>query len=153
AEARCQMKLVVILGSVTPPGRLLSATGWLLDRELAAHKEVNVELINLADKRIAFADGRPPEEYQDDTAAVVQSVKACDGVIIASPVYRGSITGALKNLLDHLPVESLAAKPVGIVAMGATHHHYLGVDWHLRDILAWFGAMVLPTSVYLASGD
>jgi FMN reductase len=147
------MKMVAIVGSVTPPGRLLSATRWLLDSALATHKEVDRELINLAEKRIAFADGRPPEQYLDDTARVVHSVQAAEGIVIASPVYRGSITGALKNLLDHLPVESLAAKPVGIVAMGATPHHFLGVDWHLRDILAWFGAMIVPTSVYLDSTD
>jgi FMN reductase len=147
------MKLVAILGSVTPPGRLLSATRWLLNNSVANHEALYGELVNLADRRIAFADGRPPEEYQDDTAATVHAIQASDGLIIASPVYRGSITGALKNLLDHLPVESLAAKPVGIVAMGATQHHFLGVDWHLRDILAWFGAMVVPTSVYLASAD
>jgi FMN reductase len=147
------MKIAAIVGSVTPPGRLLSATRWLLDSALATHKEVDREMINLAEKRIAFADGRPPEQYPDDTARVVHSVQAAEGIVIASPVYRGSITGALKNLLDHLPVESLAAKPVGIVAMGATPHHFLGVDWHLRDILAWFGAMIVPTSVYLDSSD
>ena len=37
--------------------------------------------------------------------------------------------------------------------MGATNHHYLGVDWHLRDVLTWFGAIVVPTSVYLSSSD
>ena len=37
--------------------------------------------------------------------------------------------------------------------MGATQHHFLGVDWHLRDVLAWFGALVVPTSVYLVSAD
>jgi FMN reductase len=147
------MRLTAILGSVTPPGRLLSATRWMLNSTVVAHKELYTELINLADKRIAFADGRPPEKYQDDTVGIIHSVQASDAVIMVSPVYRGSITGALKNLLDHLPVESLAAKPVGIVAMGATLHHYLGVDWHLRDILAWFGAMMVPTSVYLASSD
>jgi NAD(P)H-dependent FMN reductase len=35
--------------------------------------------------------------------------------------------------------------------MGATLHHYLGVDWQLRAVLAWFGALVAPTSVYLES--
>ena len=40
-----------------------------------------------------------------------------------------------------------------VIAMGATNHHYLGVDWHLRDVLAWFGAVVVPTSVYLSSAD
>jgi FMN reductase len=147
------IKLQAIVGSVTPPGRLLSATRWLLDNTQKSHQGVDVQLVNLADQRIAFADGRPPEQYGDDTAALVESVRGADGVLVASPVYRGSITGALKNLLDHLPLESLAAKPVGIIAMGATHHHFLGADWHLRDILAWFGAIVVPTSVYLVSAD
>ena len=146
-------RLLAIVGSVTPPGRLLNATRWLLDSASASRKDVEVELINLADKKVAFADGRPPEQYKDDTAAIIESVRAADGLIVASPVYRGSFTGALKNLLDHLPLESLATKPIGIVAMGATQHHFLGVDWHLRDVLAWFGALIVPTSVYLASSD
>ena len=146
-------RLIAIVGSVTPPGRLLNAMRWILDSARSSRQEIEIELINLAHKKVAFADGRPPEQYNDDTAAIVASVRAADGVIIASPVYRGSFTGALKNLLDHLPLESLAGKPVGIVAMGATQHHFLGVDWHLRDVLAWFGALVVPTSVYLASGD
>ena len=146
-------RLIAIVGSVTPPGRLLNATRWLLDSARASRQELEIELINLADKKVAFADGRPPEQYKDDTAGIIASVRAADSVIIASPVYRGSFTGALKNLLDHLPLESLAGKPVGIIAMGATQHHFLGVDWHLRDVLAWFGALLVPTSVYLASSD
>src|SRR5262249_26259064 len=84
-------------------------------------------------------------------ARVVSALANADAVLLASPVYRGSFTGALKNLLDLTPVEALRDKPVGIVAMGATLHHYLGVDWHLRAVLAWFGALVAPTSVYLES--
>jgi len=148
------VNLQAVVGSVTPPGRLLRATQWLLDNAQATHQGVvDAQLVNLADQRIAFADGRPPEQYGDDTAALVEKVRRAHALIIASPVYRGSITGALKNLLDHLPLDSLAAKPVGIIAMGATHHHFLGADWHLRDILAWFGAIVVPTSVYLVSAD
>ncbi|HUY38115.1 MAG TPA: NADPH-dependent FMN reductase [Candidatus Binataceae bacterium] len=146
-------RLLAIVGSVTPPGRLLNATRWLLDSARADHRELEVELINLADQKIAFADGRPPEQYRDDTARIIASVRSAAGVVFASPVYRGSFTGALKNLLDHLPLESLGGKPVGIIAMGATQHHFLGVDWHLRDVLAWFGALVAPASVYLVSAD
>jgi|SRR5215469_9073918 len=147
------MKLVAILGSVTPPGRLLSAVKWTVEDARAANAGLEPQLINLGEQKVAFADGRPPEQYNDDTAAIVRSVNDADGVILATPVYRGSFTGALKNLLDHLPIESLAGKPIGIIAMGATHHHFLGADWHLRDVLAWFGALVIPTSVYLASND
>jgi FMN reductase len=145
--------IVAILGSVTPPGRFLRAMTRALDEARAADASVGAELINLADVRIAFADGRPPEQLGDDTESVVKRVRAADVVILASPVYRGTMTGALKNLLDHLPIDALMGKPCGIVAMGASEHHYLGVDWHLRDVLAWFGALVAPTSVYLRADD
>jgi len=108
-------------------------------------------LLNLGDHRVSFADGRPPDRFADDTARVVSALAGADALLIASPVYRGSFTGALKNLLDLTPVDALRSKPIGIVAMGATPHHYLGVDWHLRAVLAWFGALVAPTSVYLES--
>jgi FMN reductase len=145
--------IVAILGSVTPPGRFLRAMSQAIDEARAADASVTAELIDLAGVRIAFADGRPPEQLGDDTAAVITRVRAADAVILASPVYRGSMTGALKNLLDQLPIDSLMGKPCGIVAMGASEHHYLGVDWHLRDVLAWFGALVAPASVYLRAAD
>jgi hypothetical protein len=47
----------------------------------------------------------------------------------------------------------LFAKPTGIVSMGATLHHFLGADRHLRDVLAFYGALVAPVSVYLTSSD
>jgi FMN reductase len=143
-------QLLGILGSVTPPGRLHRALDGALQTAPAG---VATRLIDLGQLRIAFADGRPPEQLGDDTAGVVAAVTASDAVLFASPVYRASFTGALKNLLDHVPVEALTGKPCGIVAMGATQHHYLGVDRHLRDVLAWFGALVAPTSVYLESSD
>ena len=145
-------KLIAILGSVTPPGRMLNALKETLESK-SIGPDFESDLINLADCRVAFADGRPVDELGDDTASIVVRVRAADVIVLASPVYRGSFTGALKNLLDQLPLEVLSGKPVGIVAMGATQHHYLGVDWHLRDVLAWFGALVAPTSVYLSSSD
>jgi FMN reductase len=142
--------LVAVVGAVTPPGRLNAAIQYAVE-QASTHPGVNATLLNLGDHRVSFADGRPPDRFPDDTARVVGALAEADAVLIASPVYRGSFTGALKNLLDLTPVDALRNKPIGIVAMGATSHHYLGVDWHLRAVLAWFGALVAPTSVYLES--
>jgi FMN reductase len=145
--------LLAIVGAVTPPGRLVAAINAMLVGACDGNPEIATSILNLAERKISFADGRPPEQYGDDTAVSVKQVHDADAVIIASPVYRGTLTGALKNFLDQIPVGGLMGKPVGIVAMGNTTHHYLGVDWHLRDILAWFGAFVAPTSVYLSGAD
>jgi FMN reductase len=84
---------------------------------------------------------------------VVAAIAGADAVVLATPVYRGSLTGALKNLLDHAPIPALRGTPVGIVAMGGSDHHYLGVERHLRDVLSFFGAHPLPTAAYLSSRD
>lgn len=143
--------IAALLGSVTPPGRLYSAVTGALDRaEKAGHE---ISLLDLGALSVGFADGRPIEELNDDSRELVEAICQAQAVILATPVYRGTLTGALKNALDLLPVEALQGKPVGIVAMGATLHHYLGAEAHLRDVLAWFGAFTLPTAVYLSSSD
>lgn len=148
-------RLLAVVGAVTPPGRLDAAVRFAAERAAdcaGERRDISATVLSLGEHRVSFADGRPLDRYPDDTARVVGAIADADAVLLASPVYRASFTGALKNLLDLTPVEALRAKPVGIVAMGATLHHYLGVDWHLRAVLAWFGALVVPTSVYLESG-
>jgi FMN reductase len=152
SQAPDDMRIVGVLGSVTPPGRLRHALDGALSRA-DGRVGIRTSLIDLHVQRVGFADGRAPADHDDDTGTVVTAVRTADAVVLATPVYRGSFTGALKNVLDHLPVEALRGKPVGIVAMGATKHHQLGADWHLRDVLAWFGALAAPTSVYLSSSD
>lgn len=145
------IRITAVLGSVTPPGRLRRALSEALERVDPA--AARTELIDLADVRIAIADGRPPEDLDDDTASVVAAIDGADAVVLATPIYRGSLTGALKNLLDHVPVPALRDTPVAIVSMGGSDHHFLGADRHLRDVLAFFGALPLPTAVYLNARD
>jgi NAD(P)H-dependent FMN reductase len=97
-------------------------------------------------------DGRTVEQYLEDAAQLIESVHSADGIVIASSVDRRSFTTTLKDLTDHLPIVSLAGKPVGIIALSANPHDFLAVEWHLGDVLAWFGARVMQ-SVYLVSAD
>lgn len=142
--------LLAIHGTVTRPGRLYQAIESALSR-LEGTDALATDILHLGDHRISFADGRPLEAYDDDTRAVVERVIAADMYLIATPVFRASYTGALKNLLDHVPVEGLQGKACGLIGMGATDHHYLSIDAQLRPVLAWFGALVVPGMVYLQS--
>lgn len=84
-----ELRIVAIVGSATPPGRLRRAVEEAGARA-AEQSGVAVELIDLADVRVAAADGRPPEQLGDDTAAVLAAIAAADAVVLATPVYRGS---------------------------------------------------------------
>ena len=143
--------LLGIHGAVTQPGRLYQALELALQSADSQGRSVTTSLLHLGDHQISFADGRPLSDYSDDTEAVVQRVLAADMYLIATPVYRASFTAALKNLLDLVPVEGLNGKVCGLIAMGATDHHYLAVDSQLRPVLAWFGAHPVPGFVYMQS--
>jgi FMN reductase len=143
--------LRVVLGSTTPPGRLHRALGDAVDR--SGERGTSADLIDLGTLRLGFADGTPPDDLDDDTAATIATLESAKSLILATPVYRGSLSGSLKNLLDLTPVPALQGKVVGLVAMGASPHHFLGAERHLRDILAFFGAVVMPVAVYLDNGD
>jgi FMN reductase len=141
----------VVLGSTTPPGRLHRALGGAIER--SQERGASADLLDLGSLDLGFADGTPIDDLDDDTAATIAALESAEALIVATPIYRGSLTGSLKNLFDLTPVPALQGKVVGIVAMGASDHHYLGAERHLRDVLAFFGAVPMPVAVYLSGGD
>jgi FMN reductase len=145
--------VLMIIGAATPPGRLAASVSFAADLLHRKHPDIAVEVLNLADARIETCDGRLLAAYDDATRRAVAQIASAAAVLIGAPVYRASFPGVLKNLLDIVPVEALQGKPVGIIAMGGSPHHYLAVDTQLRQVLAWFGALLAPTCVYLTSGD
>lgn len=146
------MKLVGIVGSAARSGRTRLAVELAAQAAQEALPGLALDVMDLAELQLGFA-GSATQPARDDTAAVLDRVAAGDMFIISSPIYRGTYTGALKNLLDLIPLESLEGKPVGLIATGATAHHYLAIDAGLRPVLAWFNAAVLPGSVYLEHHD
>lgn len=145
--------LLMVVGAATPPGRLAAAIAMAAEAAQASGGDIAVEILNLAETPIDICDGRSLDRYGETTRRAVVQIGAAAAILIGAPVYRASYPGVLKNLLDIVPVEALQNKPVGIVAMGGSPHHYLAVDTQLRQVLAWFGALIAPTSVYLTSGD
>ena len=143
--------LRVVLGSTTPPGRLHRALDEAIER--AVGRGADADLFDLGAHSLGFADGTPADDLDDDTATAIEALDSARALIVATPVYRGSMTGSLKNLFDLMPVPALQGKVVGIVAMGASDHHYLGAERHLRDVLAFFGAIAMPVAVYLNGAD
>lgn len=69
-----------------------------------------VELINFADARIDYCAGCEGCQHtkkllcarNDDFAALLTEIDACDGLVLLSPVYWGEITAQAKTIVDRL---------------------------------------------------
>jgi len=132
--------LLGIVGSVSADSRTRTAVEVALDAAADRH-DVETEVLHLADYDLATADGRGIDNYEGDTAEALELVVVeADAYVVGTPVYRGSYgRGALKNLLDMVPrgqwqgdVAPSSNAAVGLVATGATDHHFLAVDQELR---------------------
>lgn len=146
-------RLLMLVGAATPPGRLAAAIAQAAETARASSPDISVEILNLAELPVEICDGRQLDAYSQATRQAVARIAGAGALLIGAPVYRASFPGVLKNLLDIVPVEALQGKPVGILAMGGSPHHYLAVDSQLRLVLAWFGALLAPSSVYITGGD
>jgi MsuE subfamily FMN reductase len=141
------MRLLGISGSPSQGSR----TGRLIREVLDwAGREPGVEtnLLEVATSGIVLCDGRPPEKYTGETRQVIDQVAAADAYVVGSPMYRGSYTGAFKNLFDLLPNDALLGKVVGLVATGGSDHHFLAIEHQLRPLLSFFRAHTVPGAVY-----
>ncbi len=75
-------------------------------------------------------------------------VAAADGLVVATPVYKASFSGALKTLLDVLPERALHHKVVLPVATGGSSAHMLAVDYALKPVLSALKAQEVLHGVF-----
>lgn len=131
--------LAVVYGSPTPPGKLARALD-VIEAHLA-------DTESWTTKRIAPTTG-DTWLAASWSEADAEAVADADAVVLSTPVFRGSMSSTIKMLLDLLPVEALRSTPVGVCSVAAAAEHALGAERHVRDVLAWFGALTAPNAAF-----
>jgi FMN reductase len=107
------------------------------------------QLIELRD---LSADGLLGRIEDRAVSAAVDAAARASILVLASPVYRATVTGALKSFLDRFPTDALQDTAVVLVATAASPLHYLSLDTSGRALVASLGGWTVPTVVY-ATGD
>jgi MsuE subfamily FMN reductase len=151
-------KLLAINGSLTPPSRTRVILDIALEGARAYDASVEAEVLELRDFALEFCDGRSPDDYNADTRRALALVEEADAYLVATPVYRASYTGALKNFFDLIPndpqgPDPLRGKVVGLLATGGSDHHYLVLEHQLRPLFGFFGAYTPTRAIYAAAKD
>lgn len=150
-------KIVTVSGSLRADSTtttLLTAVGdALIDSGLDAERET-IELGPLA-RDIAERLIGPGDEAHASPGLdrALRLVGEADMLIVGTPVYKGSYTGLFKSFFDLLAPEALRGIPVMLCAGGGNDEHRLMIDHQLRPLFAFFGALVLPASVYSRAKD
>ena len=126
------MLVVSISGSPSIRSRsgvvLKHAAQWLGNHGVDV-SAVRIQDFNAEDLLYARFDSPQVQAY-------IEAVAKADGLLIGTPVYKASFSGALKTLLDLLPERSLHGKVVLPLATGGSIGHMLAVDYALKPVLS-----------------
>ncbi|SDK84756.1 FMN reductase [Pseudomonas delhiensis] len=138
------MYVVTLAGS--PSQRSRSAV--LLDVARQWLHERGVEVRSYQVRDFAAEDLLHARFDSPQVLELLEQVARADGLVIATPVYKASIAGALKVLLDLLPERALSHKVVLPLATGGSSAHMLAVDYALKPVLAALKAQEMLHGVF-----
>ena len=121
-----------------------STTKQAVQIVLDAAKEAGatVEMIHLAEWKLPIYDDREDSStYPEAVHAFTKAISDADALVIGSPEYHGTISGALKNAMDFLEGRHLRDKQVALIgtaggSMGATNTVNT-LQLIMRNLHAW----------------
>lgn len=137
--------LVVTLGG-SPSQR--SRSGVLLDKTRRWLQQQGVEVVSYQVRDFPAEDLLHARFDSPKVIDLLQQVANADGLVIATPVYKASFSGALKAVLDLLPERALAHKVVLPMATGGSIAHMLAVDYALKPVLSALKAQELLHGIF-----
>ena len=132
-----------------------SATKMALSLVLkgASDYEVSTSLIELRDYELPFCGECDEEDYPPDVSRLRKELKESQGIILGTPEYYGSLTGALKNMLDLTGPEAFEGKIVGLVGVAGGHTGAINSLNTMRIIGRNLHCWVLPQEVSVADSS
>lgn len=146
------VKVVGLSGSVARPSRTTALIRAILDA-VTAQTGLTGTLIELADDAPHIFSALTRKHLTGRAAQVVQAVETADLLLVGTPVYRASYTGALKHLFDVADRAPFAGKPVILAATGGSKLHGLVLEHQLRPLFGFLNALTLPTTIYATEDD
>ena len=108
------------------------------------------ELLELRDYEMAFFGALDEDQYPPDIAQLRTELRNSQGIILATPEYHGSLSGALKNMLDFMGPDEFEGKIVGLVGVAGGHTGAINSLNAMRTIGRNLHSWVLPQEVSIA---
>ncbi|PZM09522.1 FMN reductase [Rhizobium tubonense] len=146
------MKVLALSGNVKRPSRTAALVSVLVER-LSERFTVEADFIELVDAAPVLFKALRADQLDGAGRTIVDAVEAADILVVGSPVYRASYTGALKHLFDLVDYRALAGKRVILVATGGTPLHGLMTEHQFRPLFGFFNAITIPTAIYATESD
>ena len=116
----------------------------------ASQFKVSTRLIELRDYELVFLGQVEEDEYPPDVFRLREEIKESHGILLGTPEYYGSLSGALKNMFDLMRPEEFEGKVVGLIGVAGGHTGAINSLNAMRTIGRNLHCWVLPQEVSIA---
>jgi azobenzene reductase len=141
------LKISIVIGSVRI-GRQTHKTGQYLAKRLSEKEGVAVTILDLLEYNFPVMEERlglhpnPPARLEEFS----NKLKESDAIVLVSPEYNGSYSGALKNVLDYFGKE-FKRKVMGVVTDSAGDFAGISASYQLLLFISKMGAIPSPVKL------
>jgi FMN reductase len=149
SETNDSIRITGVCGSLSADGATKKALAIALKG--AAEYDADTALLELRDFDLVFYGSVPENEYPPDVFQLRQALKNSQGIILATPEYHGSLTGALKNMLDLMTIEDFETKIIGLVGVAGGDIGAINSLNTMKTICRNLHCWVLPQEVSIAN--
>lgn len=138
-------QLQVLVGHPAPTSRTHRAA------ELLAEALTSLPCLPDSSRTTALGAFAGELHHPDDVGVLeaLQGLVQARVIVVATPSYRGSVTGLLKSFLDLVPAGTLEGTVVVPLITAGSSVHGAQTDRHLRDVLRALDALVPTHSLVL----
>ncbi len=142
------IRVVGVCGSLNPTGKTRAALSTAL--EGSAEYKAETRLIELRDYELVFFGSVGIDDYPEDVHRLRRELREAQAIIVATPEYHGSLTGALKNMFDLMSTDEFEGKIVGLIGVAGGHVGAINSLNTMKTICRNLHCWVLPQEVSIA---
>lgn len=146
------LRIVAVSGSPSTPSKTTLLVTELVEAVASSLDAADVQVIEVAGLRQDLAAGVWRSQLGRPAQDALDAVEAADLLIVGSPAYRATYTGALKTFFDQVGQHALAGTPVLLASTAASAGDAALVEHHLRALFAFFRSQALPVGVAVDDG-
>ena len=140
------MKTAILSGSVRN-GRHSHKIAYYLERQLE-DRGIKADLIDLRENPLPVF-GEPTgqnDQLPGHVRDLGRRLDQADAILLVTPEYHGSFSGALKNALDYFWSE-FSKKPIGVATASAGRMGGINASTQLQHVILSLGAYALPAKL------
>ncbi len=150
-------RVVVISGGLGTPSstRVLGddITARLRESLAPRGEELEATVVELRELAHPIVDAMLTGFATGVLADVLDAVGSAAALVVVSPTFSASISGLVKSFFDILEKDAIAGMPVLMAATGGTERHSLMLDFAMRPLLSYLGALPVRTAIFAATSD